>query len=285
MKLNPADARRLASLSALAAGALVAGAGTAEAGPIVGTLNLPNGLVGFSNNYAFSVSGLSATHGAKVFSFHLVSGLSAKTGFSGSRNNVNFNGSGNAHFKATAAGLLALFSPGRKFSTAAGANNTMGVAAWRSWFKTSHSVLVPGTQQTFISSPAAKTTNGTGVHGFYTLTSGFSTPRTYSHSSRSGAPYTDQYALFQFTCPAGNCYGWLELSLINNADAFGMGNGFGPDMQLVEWGYDNTGAQDPAGDMGGVPEPGTLATTGLAALVLGAAGVRRWLAARSAKTA
>jgi hypothetical protein len=53
-------------------------------------------------------------------------------------------------------------------------------------------------------------------------------------------------------------------------------------VTLVDYAYDASGAQIPAGDTG-VPEPSTLDLTGLAALALGAKGVRAWRAARKAK--
>jgi hypothetical protein len=53
-----------------------------------------------------------------------------------------------------------------------------------------------------------------------------------------------------------------------------------PDVTLIDWAYDTSGAQIPAGDTG-TPEPSTLALSGLAALALGAKGLRRWRAARS----
>jgi hypothetical protein len=51
---------------------------------------------------------------------------------------------------------------------------------------------------------------------------------------------------------------------------------------LEGYAYDDSGAYIPAGDTGGIPEPSTFVLTGLGALVLGAAGLRRWRAARKA---
>jgi hypothetical protein len=73
---------------------------------------------------------------------------------------------------------------------------------------------------------------------------------------------------------------------LNNNKAFGTGGSNGPDLTVVSWAFDDTGAPIHAGDEGGtVPEPGTLGTTGLAALTLGALGVRRWRNARPSRTA
>jgi hypothetical protein len=51
----------------------------------------------------------------------------------------------------------------------------------------------------------------------------------------------------------------------------------------VSWAYDTSGAQIAAGQLeSAVPEPDAFALTGLGALALGAAGLRRWRAARKA---
>jgi hypothetical protein len=252
VKLNPVHARRLASLSALAAGALVAGAGKAEATTVFGTLSPSSGQVGFDSPFGPTVQGFS-TMGGAAFTFHTSNGFPARgiTG-TGSKLSVKFSAAG-ANFK-TNGGLLALFSAGRKFSTVGGNAAANGTAAWRSWFKT----------RTFVPS--------------------LSVTLTVSHSAANPSPFTNEYSLFSFDCPAGTCYGWLDLSLVYNSAVQGTPPNAGPDLQLVAWAYDNAGAQTPAGSSG-VPEPGTLGSTGLAALVLGAAGVRRWRAARPAKTA
>lgn len=70
-------------------------------------------------------------------------------------------------------------------------------------------------------------------------------------------------------------YGWAQLNLSR------PGSMHGPDVTVVDWAYDTSGAQIPAGDTG-TPEPSTFALTGLSALALGAAGLRSWRAARKA---
>jgi hypothetical protein len=52
------------------------------------------------------------------------------------------------------------------------------------------------------------------------------------------------------------------------------------DVTLVDYAYDKSGNQIPAGDTG-VPEPSTFVLTGVAALALGAKGLRAWRLARN----
>jgi len=81
----------------------------------------------------------------------------------------------------------------------------------------------------------------------------------------------EPYLLFEFVggILPQTLYGWAQLSVVLT--------GTGPDVTLIDYAYDTSGAQFPAGDTGtGTPEPSTFAMTGLAALALGAVGVRRW---------
>jgi hypothetical protein len=93
----------------------------------------------------------------------------------------------------------------------------------------------------------------------------------------SGTSFNDneQYFLFQFPDGHATLYGWGQLAVVANEKT-------GPDVTLVEYAYDTTGAFLPAGDTTApsVPEPSEVLPLALSALVLGAQGVRRWLARR-----
>jgi hypothetical protein len=85
----------------------------------------------------------------------------------------------------------------------------------------------------------------------------------------------DRYLLMEFTGGhlRHNIYGWAQLA-VSFPNCTGC-----VDVTLVDYAYDTSGKEVPAGDTG-TPEPSTLVTTGLAALALGAKGLRAWRAAR-----
>jgi hypothetical protein len=98
-----------------------------------------------------------------------------------------------------------------------------------------------------------------------------------------GSPFTDKYLLFDFETNGLIQYGWAEATLqLVNADSNDPADG--PNLTVISYAYDSSGAVIPAGDTGSTPEPSSLAESGIAALVLGAEGLRRWRKARAIGT-
>ncbi len=106
-----------------------------------------------------------------------------------------------------------------------------------------------------------------------------------------GHDTTDKFALFKFTQGSQTDYGWIELSMTLEPSS-----PTGPDMTITNYAYDCSGAVIKAGDLGTgpstcaqasdfTPEPASFDLTGLAALALGAASVRRWRKAKGQSVA
>ena len=107
----------------------------------------------------------------------------------------------------------------------------------------------------------------------------------YSFASTFGhQPFNNQYAMFVFDQGGNTFYGWMQLSYSVSAQ-FGGDAAFGPEVTIHDFAWDDSGAFIPAGqtsDASAVPEPGTFASAGLAALALGAVGLRSWRKNRKA---
>ena len=90
--------------------------------------------------------------------------------------------------------------------------------------------------------------------------------------------FSDAYIMFSYEdFSSATHYGWIY----GSATSTGPGNLV---FDLISWAYDTTPDEEiPAGG-GIVPEPATVTLGAMAALVLGAAGIRRWKKDRQAAT-
>jgi hypothetical protein len=99
---------------------------------------------------------------------------------------------------------------------------------------------------------------------------------------------TDRYFLFNFSGGdlKHDIYGWAQLNVTALAPGLNCADPAPGcvEVTLVDYAYDTSGAQIPAGDTG-TPEPSTFVLTGLAALALGAKGLRAWRSVRGPRTA
>lgn len=249
MKLDQKCTTKLASLSALGAGALVAGLGTANAAPIVQTL--PPGKVGFDSGYNPSFGATNSLFGGAGFNLFTQRNTGG-TVSEGKSRRIMFSGLG--------AGLNFKFATSDAFLKIVGSGATLGAANLAG---------------------AGKVATRFWITHIHTTT--FSSTYTTRSHKRSPAPFSNKYALFTFTFDAQTYDGWVELSLDKNANVSGTSANLGPDMTITEWAFDSSNLPaGSTGSQGAVPEPGTLASTALGALMLGALGVRRWKQAKRA---
>ena len=233
-----------ASLSALGAGALLAG-GTAEAGIIYsGPLNVDvgfaSGAVDHYNSGPLGPFGDSFSFSRFVYSGGNVRGI-RDCGCGA----VAFATQTITQLGRSSRSFLKLFNAGAKWSTQVTGTHfypfvKVGARLWGS-----------------------TTRNGT----------------PYSvHSTQGVGSFTDKYALFAIGSGPDTLYGWLHLSF-SITDAFGPDPTLGPDLTILGWAYDDSGAQLPAGQTE-TPEPANAVSTGLAALAMGAVGLRKWRRSR-----
>jgi len=266
MAIRRKTTAKLASISALGVGALGVGAGEAYAsvvysGPI-------GGHVGFqtsSHSHLTFKLGLSGIYGtgpgqglSANFQSHQFKFSTARIGsVSGGARGVFFSNDSKLKFGTTATNgnhpffgsshqnyFIFLKSAGGVWSSTAFQANR-GLVASRSWLNTEGGAK-------------HRNTWGTG-------------------------PFTDEYVLFEFLTGPNTYYGWIDLSLsINKANQGVPTNpADGPNLTINSFAYNTTPNEFlPAGTTELTPEPATFELTGLAALVLGAAGVRRWRKAK-----
>jgi hypothetical protein len=243
-RLRTKTARKLASLSALGAGALVLAPDSAEAASIFAYNGAPITLNFTSSsdplNPSPSTSWFAGMNGSlplpspAILAFGLYSCHCghAKAGILG--NFAAFNTQLLGTVSTSATSFLRLFNPGA----------TMSVR---------------------------------GFSGVYPIASFVS----YNSSLLSGGngQFAHKFALFSFynSSQSATDYGWAELSL----SAFNNFDGTVTETLTIDnYAYDDSGARIAAGDVGSVPEPGTMGSMAFGALALGAVGLRRWRAAR-----
>jgi hypothetical protein len=232
---------KIASLTALGAGALIAGTGRADASTIYsGPINVDVGVSGLSkfttNLHGSNTAGFSNT----MLTFARLSNTPLATKLNIRSIRAVGRQTSAVQFASTGS-RLRLFQSGATFSNGVTAKNNVLIGG-RYW--------------------------GTTVNGV---------PKGSVFGLGSFGP---EFALFKFKAPSGQTeYGWVLLSL-SVTQGPGPNPALGPDLTIYGYAWDNTGALLPAGAGSGVPEPGTMGLTGLGALALGAAGLRRWRKSR-----
>ena len=256
MKVKKKNLTRLASLSALGAGALGVGAKTAHAGIVYTNFPAPKPTVGFSTATSFYVNPI------------------ASIGFGGFRlftTATPTTHSTSLHFDASVLAKLMLQGlSGVKFQEAPGPgfiwNNTAPIFSSKALRSKRYFYSVNFTRTTYpTATPSGRTTLTTGTR-FKSSHIG-----TNVLQDRQG----DFYLLFTFN-PTGSqdLYGWIHLNGLSTNPC-----GCGPtlDTQLIDMAFDDSGAFVPSGS---TPEPATFIPTGLGALALGATSLRQWRKSR-----
>jgi hypothetical protein len=256
VKVKKKNLTRLASLSALGAGALGVGAKNAHAGIIYTSFPTPKPTVGFSAASSFYVNPIASNLGFGGFRLFI-------TATPGTH-------STSLHFEfSVLAKVMLQGMTGMKFQEVAGPGFI--------WNKTVSSF----SNKALRSLKFFYSTNYTMVkHTPATNGQSITTYQRVLKSSHSGTNVLqdrqgDFYLLFTFN-PTGSqdLYGWLHL---NGLPPDPCGCGPRLDTQLIDMAFDDSGALI---QTGASPEPATAIPTGLGALALGATGLRRWRKSR-----
>lgn len=141
-------------------------------------------------------------------------------------------------------------------------------------------VLIQRDAQAFAKPKAfgASWDQGGGVMGFFNYV-GTANDFNINGGKSPNTSYDHQYLAWSFgDSTQGNAtrFGWVEIGLQVNGY-----NAGGPLVTIYRYGWDNTGAKPSMGQTP-VPEPTAAALTALAAMALGARGVRSWRQKRDA---
>lgn len=254
IKLKKTNVKRLASLTALSAGTLGIAAGPAEAGDVFWS-GIVDKKVGFDKGFGTRAD-IAGPHGA--------GGILGVTAFSCCSMTL---------FTGRATVLL-----GEKH----GSHGTS--------FRFINAETKSGDRSLAAALPSGAAW-GTAFHGKSAnrapVAQWYLDPEAESGTRRETAfTAANRYLLFRFTGGdlRHDMYGWAQLSV-----TFAKGAPYRfPDVVLIDWAFDTSGAQLPAGDRGAPQligrDSSALAPTGIAALALGANGVRAWRAGRNGAT-
>jgi hypothetical protein len=248
--------KKLASLSALGAGAVALTGTNADAGIISDVLDGKVGFDpanGFGQSFQFHLPGIPQT----LLSFHTYTKINVAPTFQSFTRGLKIQATNGARFAGRSVYLtgprvtiryFTPFSAGYTFASYRPAfTSTRFGRYWSAW----------------------QTAYGSGTSASY-----------FGLSS----PFTDKFLLFKFGDASNPNYGWLELSY-SFSNVFGPDPAAGPNLSITAYGYEtDPGVQIAAGALGSAPapEPGTAELGGLAALALGAEALRRWRKTRKA---
>jgi hypothetical protein len=148
------------------------------------------------------------------------------------------------------------------------------------WFQTTRLRTISNNRSTYFLRLAnfGDLPSGRGWSGVYGIAT-FAQSSGGNLLSGGNGQFAHKFALFSFLngSQSATDFGWAELSM----SAVGNPDGTVTETLTIEnYAYDDAGAMLPAGEMTAVPEPGTMRSMALGALALGAVGLRRWRSAR-----